>query len=432
VLTLRILILVDCYLPSTKASGKLVHDLAVELRRRGHEPVVLTPSDAIEGTSQLRVEDGITVLRVRAGQIKGAAKLQRAIREARLSATLWRGTGNYLRENPCELILFYSPTIFFGPLVARLKKLWRCSAYMILRDIFPDWAVDAGVLRRGLIYRYFRRVAEAQYRAADLIAVQSESNRAHFATNFPGERFRIEVLLNWTAPVDQRRPSPEWRRRLGLAGKIVFFYGGNIGIAQDMDNLMRLAANFAANPNVAFLFVGEGSEVARLQKAIASRSITNVQILPSVAQDDYLAMVSEFDVGLISLDARLKSHNVPGKLMSYLNWGLPVLASLNPGNDLFALLESSGAGFCIRNGDDDGLFRLAFAMASDSALRATMSCNARRLLDETFSVANAVDSIFHHLASHSLLSLPPEARAVAHSGAETSSETPHHALAAKN
>jgi O26-antigen biosynthesis N-acetyl-L-fucosamine transferase len=427
---LRILILVDCYFPSTKSSAKLVHDLAVEMYRRGHEPVVLTPSDAIDESSQLRVEDGITAVRVRTGRIKGAAKLQRGLRETRLSATLWRGAGRYLRENPCGLILFYSPTIFFGRLVSRLKNLWRCPSYMILRDIFPEWAVDAGVIRRGLIYRYFRRVAAEHYRAADLIGVESPSNRTHFARNFPGEQFRLEVLLNWTAPVDRELLNTNWRRRLGLSGKIVFFYGGNIGVAQDMDNLMRLAAKFANDPGVAFLFVGEGSEVPRLQKLVASRAISNAKILPSLQQNEYLAMVSEFDIGLITLDARLTSHNVPGKLMSYLNWGLPVLASINPGNDLFALLESSGAGFCTRNGDDDGLFRLASAMADDADLRATMGRNARRLLDEKFSVAKAVDSIFRHLASHGLLTLPPEAQD-SELPEGNSTRTQHHALATR-
>ena len=427
---MRILILVDCYFPSTKSSAKLVYDLAVELRRRGHEPVVLTPSDAIDEPSQLRIENGITIVRVPTGRIKGAAKLQRGLREARLSATLWRGAAAYLHKNPCGLILFYSPTIFFGPLVNRLKNLWHCPSYMILRDIFPDWAVDAGVLRRGLIYRYFRRVAAEQYRAADVIAVQSPSNRTHFAHNFPREQFHLEVLLNWTAPVDRNLPRTNWRRRLELSGKTVFFYGGNIGVAQDMDNLIRLAARFQNDPGVAFLLVGEGSEVPRLQKHIASRAISNVQILPSVSQDEYLAMVSEFDVGLITLDARLTSHNVPGKLMSYLNWGLPVLASINPGNDLFALLESSGAGFCARNGDDDVLFRLASSMAGDADLRATMGRNARSLLDEKFSVAKAVDSIFRHLAPHNLLTLPPSAPD-SDPAESNSTQTQRHAFAAR-
>jgi O26-antigen biosynthesis N-acetyl-L-fucosamine transferase len=403
---LRILILVDCYYPSTKSSAKLVRDLAAEFLRRGHEPVVLTPSDAVTEKVQVRSEGGVAVVRVRTGRIKGAKKLERAVREARLSANLWRGAENYLRSNPCELILFYSPTIFFGPLVRRLKELWHCPAYMILRDIFPDWAADAGVLRRGLIYRYFRAVALRHYRAADVIAVESNGNRAHFARNFPNEKFRLEVLLNWAAHSEEKLPRTAFRRQLGLDGKTVFLYGGNIGVAQDMDNLMRLAAKLERRTDIRFLLVGEGSEVARLNVMIERERRTNIQVLGGLSQEEYLSMVSEFDVGLISLDSRLASHNVPGKLMSYLFWGMPVLASVNSTNDLFALFRESGAGFCIANGNDEKLYAAAICLADDPELRENMGRSARRLLEQSFSVSSAVDSIFSQLSTHGLISLP--------------------------
>jgi O26-antigen biosynthesis N-acetyl-L-fucosamine transferase len=403
---LRILILVDCYYPSTKSSAKLVHDLAAELSRRGHELVVLTPSDTIAGRAERKIEEGITVVRVKTGRIKGAGKWQRGLREARLSSDLWRGAQSYLRENPCELILFYSPTIFFGSLVQRLKKLWLCPAYMILRDIFPDWAVDAQVLRSGLVERYFRRVAAQQYRAADVIAVQSPANRAHFTNRFPNERFRIEVLYNWSPDAEPGLPRTQYRKVLGLEGKTVFLYGGNIGVAQDIDNLLRLAARFEKRPDVHFILVGEGSEVPRLRRLVGYGSLANVHLIAGLPQDEYLSAVSEFDAGLISLDARLTSHNVPGKLLSYLFWGIPVLASVNPGNDLFDLLADGNAGLCLKNGDDDALYRAALRIADDPAVREAMGRNARQLLEDQFSVANAVDSIFQHLNCHGLIHLP--------------------------
>ena len=408
---MRILILVDCYYPSTKSSAKLVHDLAVEFGRRGDQAVVLTPSETIAGKLESRVEDGVTVVRVKTGPIKGVHRIIRAINEVRLSARIWRGAKTFLRENPCDLILFYSPTIFFGALVRKLKNLWSCPAYLILRDIFPYWAVDAGVLQKGPIYHFFRKVAAQQYRIADVIAVQSPANLQFFAKTFPRENFRLEVLFNWTALQEAPRPRTNYRVSLGLKGKIVFLYGGNVGVAQDMDNILRLAARLAFRPEIRFLLVGEGSEMRRLQKSIELNGVGNVQLLPAMSQGEYLSMVSEFDVGLISLDARLTSHNVPGKLLSYLYWGMPVLASVNPGNDLFALLQQSSAGSCFQNGDDANLALAALRLTDDAKLRAAMGRNARRLLEQTFSVQHAVDQIFAHLHEAGLIATGQSASA---------------------
>jgi glycosyltransferase involved in cell wall biosynthesis len=248
-------------------------------------------------------------------------------------------------------------------------------------------------------------VAAAQYRIADVIAVQSPANLKHFARAFPQERFPLEVLFNWTVLNQGRLPKTDYRDRLGLHGKVVFLFGGNIGVAQDMSNILRLAARLAPRRDIHFLLVGEGSEVSRVTKAIETGRLTNIQIIPGLPQEQYLSMVAEFDFGLISLDARLTSHNIPGKLLSYLYWGLPVLASVNSGNDLFQLLRESRAGFCLLNGQDENLARAALRLADDLTLRPAMRENARRLLEQEFSVANAVDQIFKHLHATQLVSL---------------------------
>jgi O26-antigen biosynthesis N-acetyl-L-fucosamine transferase len=401
---LRILILVDCYYPSTKSSAKLVHDLAVELVRRGNQAMVLTPSETIAGELEERTEDSVTVVRVKTGPMKGVNYIIRAANEMCLSARIWRSAKAFLRQNPCDLIVFYSPTIFFGPLVRKLKTLWKCPAYLILRDIFPFWAVDAGVLKKGPIFHFFRRVAAQQYRIADVIAVQSPANLHFFATTFSRENFHLKVLFNWTALQEAPRQRTNYRESLGWKDKIVFLYGGNIGVAQDIDNILRLAARLALRPDIRFLLVGEGSEMRRLKKSIESSHARNLQLLPTMSQAEYLSMVSEFDVGLISLDARLASHNVPGKLLSYLYWGMPVLASVNPGNDLFALLQESAGGLCFENGDDTNLALAALRLADDAKLRAAIGRNARRLLEQTFSVQHAVSQIFTHLHETGLIS----------------------------
>lgn len=381
---MRVLLLVDCYLPSRKSSAKLVRDLAVEIVRQGHEAVVAAPDDALDVPSRVSVEDGVTVLRVRTGKIKGASLWRRGWNEMRLPSVMWKAGRAFFAERRCDLIAFYSPTIFFGPLVRRLKRLWGCRAYLILRDIFPQWAVDAGTLRKGLPYLYFKRMERLQYAVADRIGVQSPGNLDYFQ----GRDLPLEVLYNWTSLAPPAAAREDYRKLWGLEGKVVFFYGGNLGVAQDVDNLVRLAGGLEGDPQAAVLLVGEGSEVSRLR----GLRLPNLQVRDAVSQEEYAGMVGQFDVGLISLDRHLKTQNIPGKLNSYLLAGLPVLASVNPGNDLQALIENAGAGLVAVNGDDAGLAAKA-RLLLDPARRRELGGRGRALLESTFSVEAAARRI---------------------------------------
>ena len=393
---MRISIIVDCYYPHSTASAKLVHDLGVEMHKQGHSVTVITPNCLNDNDLELSTEGGFQVARTKPGKLKGVDRLSRAVREARLSATMWRKGKDFFRNHPCDLILFYSPSIFFGELVRKLKSLWKCPSYLILRDIFPQWAVDAGVMKKGLAYKYFRMKELEQYAAADIIGVQSQANLDYFTTSLPNKRYDLEVIHNWTTLDDQEFVPANYREKLGLQDKVVFFYGGNIGVAQDIDNIVRLADRLLAETEIQFLLVGDGSEVERLKALIVEKELTNISILPPVSQQEYLAMLSEFDIGLISLDKRLQTQNFPGKLLGYMYFSMPMLCSLNPGNDLKTMLERSEAGLCSLNGEDDVLLANALSLAKDAALRQKMGLNARQLLERDFAVSVIARRILSH------------------------------------
>ena len=394
---MRIMLLVDCYLPSAKSSAKLVHDLGIEFRDQGHSVTIVAPDDSLSSAHRVSVEDEMKVLRVRTRQIKGAPRVLRAWQELRLSSTIWRHGRDYFRDNPCDLIVFYSPTIFFSGLVRRLKAEWSCPAYLVLRDIFPQWAIDAGVLREGLIARFFRYHEQQQYAVADCIGVQSPANLDYFHKDLQPRFPRLEVLYNWTTLQEPNIAQTNCRAQWGLEGKVVFFYGGNMGVAQEMNNLLQLAERLRNEPQAHFLFVGEGSEVPRLQRVIAEKKLTNVSLRPAVSQTEYLGLLAEFDVGLISLDRQLRTQNFPGKLLGYLYHQLPVLASINPGNDLGPLLEAKLAGLVSVNGDDGLLAENALRLARSPELRGQLGRNGRCLLESTFSVTQAANQILQSL-----------------------------------
>ncbi len=381
---MRVLVLVDCYPPVRSSTAKLFRDLAVEMRRQGHAPILVVPDEGLDPPSRECVEEGVTVFRVRTGRIKGARLLRRGWNERRLPSRIWKAGRGFLESHPCDLLVFHSPTIFFGPLVRRLKKIWGCPSYLILRDIFPQWAVDAGVLRKGLLYLYLKRMERIQNDAADVIGVQSPANLDYFK----GSGRSVEVLYNWMTPDPPPLPRSDYRREWGLEGKVVFFYGGNLGVAQDMDNVIRLAAALREEPRAAFLVVGEGREAARLKKL----AMPNLRVRDAVDQEEFAGMVGQFDVGLISLHRGLRTQNFPGKMLAYMRAGIPILASVNPGNDLQDLLEKDEAGLVAVNGDDARLAGHARRLLEEP-LRRRMGLRGRSLLARVFSVEAAVRQV---------------------------------------
>ena len=390
---MHILLLVDYYLPGTTSCAKLTHDLATELVRQGHEVLLITAVDVAPSPMTVERSGGLTVARVRTGPIKGAPLPLRALREIGMPHLIWSCARHLLRAQRIDLVVYYSPSIFWGPLVRRVKELWGCPSYLILRDIFPKWARDCGVMRDGPAFRFFQREAIRQYDQADTIGVESEGNVRYFQTEFPHKHYNVEVLNNWAALDEGAVESGQYREKLGWKDKVVFFYGGNMGVAQGVDTILNLIRAMRPHTEVRFLLVGQGAEVSRIQGAIASEQLDNAVFHPAVEQRTYLSMLSQADVGFVSLARELRTHNVPSKALPYMYFSLPILASLNPGNDLVSVVHASQAGFCVETGDLPALVEAAIRLAKDPKLRRRLGANSRRLLETRFSASAAAKQV---------------------------------------
>lgn len=398
---MRIAIIADDSLPnSTLVHARMLHELASELVKKGHSPVIIAPGDFKQNKRlEISVIEGIRYWKFKSGQLRGQGKLKRAIHETLLSLQAWRAIRHKVIYQPFDGIIYYSPSIFFGPLVNKIKKQNSCKSYLILRDMFPQWAIDEGLINQGsIVERYFRYFENINYCASNAIGLMSPKNLSLF-TEKHQDKFNTHVLYNWAAlssPL-QRDKYVDLREKYQLQEKVIFFYGGNIGHAQDMGNLLRLAYAMQDVAHAHFVFLGQGDQVQVVKDAIKSDNLSNTTLLESVSQQRYKQILNQVDVGLFSLSARHKTHNFPGKLLGYMCESLPILGSINKGNDLSEVITEAHAGFVFVNGQDSDLLFAAKTLANDQQLRKQIGCNANRLLANKFSVESAAETIITSL-----------------------------------
>lgn len=358
----------------------------------------MLPAAGLQSSWRVDETDGVRVLRLKAPRTKDIDYVRRTIGEFSMPFAMRR----HLRRSPLakerwDGVIWYSPSIFHGPLASSLKKASGCKGYLIIRDIFPEWAVDMGLMGRGLPYFFFDSVARYQYSVADVIGVQTEGNRAYFETwqQRPGRK--LEVLRNWLDKPSNLRCSIRVADT-SLAGRKVFVYAGNMGVAQGMDILLDLADKLSARPEIGFLFVGRGSDAQRLKIAAQTRGLTNVLFLDEIHPDEIADLYAQCSVGIVALDPRHKSHNIPGKFLTYMQSGLPVLASVNPKNDLAALIREEQVGQVCECHQVDRLMELADKVLQQIESDASLAERCRNLFERDFSAAQAVRQIVKALS----------------------------------
>jgi glycosyltransferase involved in cell wall biosynthesis len=390
---MRIALIADTFPPLRTSGAVQLRDLAREFARQGHLLTVMLPSHDLDRPWSVEDFDGVEVLRLRAPRTKDIGYVRRTIGEFLMPFYMRHN----LRKSPLaktrwDGVMWYAPSIFHGPLARTLKQESNCSGYLIIRDIFPEWAVDMGLMGRGLPYRFFDAVARYQYSIADVIGVQTPGNLAYFKdwAKLPGRR--LEVLQNWLGEAAYR-PCSIRVADTALAGRRVFVYAGNMGVAQGMNILIDLAERLRGRRDVGFLFVGRGSEAQRLSQAASARGLDNVLFFDEIDPDEIPDLYAQCHVGLVALDPRHKSHNIPGKFLTYMQCGLPVLATINAGNDLAGIISREKVGKACEDNSLESLYRLTLEILDDLADDSELPSRCKRLFERLFSAKGAVCQI---------------------------------------
>ncbi len=394
---MRIALIADTFPPLRTSGAVQLRDLARQIGRMGHEITVLVSSPDLACPWELEKFDTFSVLRLRAPRTKGVGYARRTINEFLMPFAMLRN----LKSSPIALeewdgIVWYSPTVFLGPIVASLKKKNACRSYLIVRDIFPEWAVDMGLMGRGIPYSFFKIIAKYQYSLADVIGIQTQGNEVYFQKWLKRRDRRLEVLNNWIAKSPQSACSIDLSQS-ALRDRFLFVYAGNMGVAQGMDSLLRLAESLRDRADIGFVFVGRGSESTRLRDEAKRLELANVLFYDEIDAEEIPGLYSQCKAGLLALDQKHKSHNIPGKFLPYMQAGLPVLSVINPGNDLVELIRVERVGCVITETSADQVSGLALELIDKVRGDKGISSRCKSLAENLFSVDVAAEQVISGL-----------------------------------
>ena len=389
---MHFILLTDSFYPLANSGSIIVGDLTDELLLQGHNITVLTfdPTQKVE--YDIKFKDRLKLIRIKA-QSRKYGKVGRLWAEMNYSRKIIKTIKN-LEEIQCDGVISYSPSIFWGSAVNWLKKNYNCSSYLIIRDIFPKWALAAGLLNDGLLYRYLKFIERNLYRSSNIIGIEAKSDLKYFKSYGLDKSIKIEVLNNWGATLintDYHFPN-----NILDSNKVNIVYGGNMGDAQDLLSLLKMIDFSILGESAHLYLIGSGNQFDKIKNLILQKKLLNVTLLPPLDRQKYLAIMAKADIGLVSLGNKMTSNNYPLKMIGYMQLSKPILASVNKNNEIIPLIHEKNIGFASQANDIVSFNNNLFTILSNSVLRKEQGKNALKLFNDQFTVEVATCQIIEN------------------------------------
>lgn len=377
-------------------------DLIREFVRHGHSLYVVKPNERSTGRStELTGSCGVRILGVRTLNIQKTNVVEKGIGTLLLERQYYRAIKKYFGDVKFDLILYSTPPITFNKVIVSLKKRHGAKTYLLLKDIFPQNAVDLGMFPEGgLLHKFFRAKERRLYALSDMIGCMSPANVEYVLAHNPEvERERVEVCPNSVEPVVGVRPVNREAvlSKLGIPlDKMVFIYGGNLGKPQGIGSLLDVVEANERLDDTFIVVVGGGTEYPKAERWFAERKPRNSKLLRALPKAEYDNLVRACDVGLIFLDRRFTIPNYPSRLLSYLENGMPVLMATDVNTDIGRIAQENGYGDWVKSGDVEGFVRLLERYASDRRMVREQGERGYRYLLEHYTVEKSYAIIMRH------------------------------------
>lgn len=376
-------------------------DLLREFAKHGHKVYAVSPNERRMGKdTELIKGDNVNILKVKVGNITKCGIIEKGISTVMVETQYKNAIKKYLSDIKFDLVIYSTPPITFVNVVKYIKKRDGAKSYLLLKDIFPQNAVDLGMMSKNgiksVIYSYFRMKEKQLYAVSDKIGCMSQANCDYVLKNNPEiSPQNVEVCPNSIEVRDltlDEASALEMRKKYDLPlDKKVFVYGGNLGRPQGVSFIVECLKANENNQDVFFLIVGGGTDGRLLKEYVDQRKPQNVRFMSLLPKEDYDRMIAACDVGLIFLDHRFTIPNFPSRLLSYMQAGLPVLCCTDTATDVGKIVTENNFGWWCESNDV-----AAFNKTVNSVLEADLNeagQNAFQYLKHNYSCEKSYNMI---------------------------------------
>jgi glycosyltransferase involved in cell wall biosynthesis len=369
-------------------------DLMRYFVQNGHSVTILSPIERRYGKKTYILEsERCKIIRVRSLNIQKTNLIEKTAATFLIDYQLRNAIAKYVDLSTINLIIYTTPPITLVHTIRYCKSQSKARTYLLLKDIFPQNAVDMGFMgQTSFLYRYFRKKEKQLYALSDKIGCMSMANVQYILKENPEiPPSKVEENPNTIEPIPFLPTKEEQRaarQHFGLPlDKRIFIYGGNLGKPQGIDFILRFLEANKHHPNLYFVIIGTGTEYSKLEQWYQNVKPSSVLLLAGLPKNEYDRLLQCADIGMIFLDYRFKIPNFPSRLLSYLEQGMPVIAATDPNTDIGQIIEDNQLGKWVLSNDLEQINAViyAFETMSDEEM-AKMGKNARRLLEEKYLV----------------------------------------------
>lgn len=376
-------------------------DLMREFIKRGNDVYIASPTERRFGKpTHLIKSNHCQILKIRTLNIQKTNIIEKGIGTLLLERQFDKAIRKYWGKVRFDLVLYSTPPITFNKVIERVKKRCGCRSYLMLKDIFPQNAVDLGIMREGgFIHKMFRKKEKRLYEISDKIGCMSPANCEYVVEHNPEiDSSKVELCPNAIEPIEIPELSNEERKvllsKLDIPiDKTLFIYGGNLGKPQGLDFLLKVIEANEQRSNSFIIVVGSGTEYRKIEKWFQDNKPRNAKLLSTLPKDEYDNLVRACHVGLIFLDPRFTIPNFPSRLLSYLENSMPVLLATDTSTDMGRIAEKEGFGLWCENEDLEKFLVNMDIVSSDSG--AKMGANGNHYLKENYIVSKVADITNH-------------------------------------